>query len=67
MIVQGREETAAVDAALDAEEARQNAERARAVVVAPAGSPEAEAEPEQGMRPWWLDDPNLKHRFGGGS
>ena len=22
------------------------------------------AEPEDMMRPWWLDDPNLAHRYG---
>ncbi|MEV7927527.1 cytochrome c oxidase assembly protein [Kitasatospora sp. NPDC088779] len=56
MVVQGREEIKAVDAELDArfEEA---AARAQA-----AGLP---AEEEAGMRPWWLDDPNLKHRYGG--
>ncbi|MFD8754246.1 cytochrome c oxidase assembly protein [Kitasatospora sp. NPDC059577] len=56
MVVQGREEIRAVDAELDARfEAA--AEEARA-----AGRPEEE---ETGMRPWWLDDPNLKHRYGG--
>ncbi|MGW3041708.1 cytochrome c oxidase assembly protein [Kitasatospora sp. NPDC001159] len=56
MVVQGREEIKAVDAELDARfEAA--AEEARA-----AGLPEEE---ETGMRPWWLDDPNLKHRYGG--
>ncbi|MEV7775818.1 cytochrome c oxidase assembly protein [Kitasatospora sp. NPDC086791] len=56
MVVQGREENRAVDAELDARfEAA--AEEARA-----AGRPEEE---ETGMRPWWLDDPNLKHRYGG--
>ncbi|MGW7586546.1 cytochrome c oxidase assembly protein [Kitasatospora sp. NPDC054768] len=55
MVVQGREETEAVDAELDARYAAAAA-RARA-----AGGPEEE---ETGMRPWWLDDPNLKHRYG---
>jgi cytochrome c oxidase assembly factor CtaG len=66
MIVQGREENAAVDAALDAEYERRAAERATRV-VAPGGAPAEEPEPADGMRPWWLDDPNLKHRFGSGS
>ncbi|MFG2914159.1 cytochrome c oxidase assembly protein [Kitasatospora sp. NPDC048298] len=57
MVVQGREETEAVDAELDARFAAAAA-RARA-----AGQPEEE---ETGMRPWWLDDPNLKHRYGRG-
>ncbi len=56
MVVQGREETEAVDAELDARFAAA-AERARET-----GQPEEE---ETGMRPWWLDDPNLKHRYGG--
>ncbi|PYC74033.1 hypothetical protein C7C46_24815 [Streptomyces tateyamensis] len=55
MIVQGREETARVDAELDR---RHQA----AVAATPAGG---EVESEEGMRPWWLDDPNLKHRYGG--
>ncbi|MFE6053358.1 cytochrome c oxidase assembly protein [Kitasatospora sp. NPDC056446] len=56
MVVQGREETVAVDAELDARFEAAAAE-ARA-----DGRPEEE---ETGMRPWWLDDPNLKHRYGG--
>ncbi|MDH6117143.1 cytochrome c oxidase assembly protein [Kitasatospora sp. GAS204B] len=62
MIVQGREETAAVDAVLDA----QYAAAAEAAQAAGAeGGEGGEAEPaEVGLRPWWLDDPNLKHRFG---
>ncbi|MFF9640007.1 cytochrome c oxidase assembly protein [Kitasatospora aureofaciens] len=56
MVVQGREEIKAVDAELDARFEAQAAQ-ARA-----AGLPEEE---ETGMRPWWLDDPNLKHRYGG--
>ncbi|GAA2270483.1 hypothetical protein GCM10010430_65220 [Kitasatospora cystarginea] len=95
MIVTGRAETAAVDAALDAEYEAQMAER-RAAKAAEGEAAEGEAaaaeaaaadtatgetaageavpvaaraaveedEPE-GTRPWWLDDPNLKHRFGG--
>jgi cytochrome c oxidase assembly factor CtaG len=55
MIVQGREETARVDAELDRK-------YEAAVAAVPAGG---EVEPEEGMRPWWLDDPNLKHRYGG--
>lgn len=56
MVVQGREEIEAVDAELDA---RFEAAAARA---REEGRPEEE---ESGMRPWWLDDPNLKHRYGG--
>ncbi|MFG2696783.1 cytochrome c oxidase assembly protein [Kitasatospora sp. NPDC051984] len=51
LIVTGRTETAAVDAALDA------AEQARTVAV-------ETGEAEAGDRPWWLDDPNLRHRYG---
>ncbi|MFJ5229167.1 cytochrome c oxidase assembly protein [Kitasatospora sp. NPDC088391] len=58
LIVTGRAETAAVDAALDA------AEAARPVPVAAAPSADASEAPA-GDRPWWLDDPNLRHRFGG--
>jgi cytochrome c oxidase assembly factor CtaG len=65
MIVQGKEENAAVDAALDAEFERQTVERSQ--VVAQAGARSEEEEADQGMRPWWLDDPNLKHRYGSGS
>lgn len=56
MVVQGREEIRAVDAELDArfEEA-----------AAQARAEGREEEEETGMRPWWLDDPNLKHRYGG--
>ncbi|MFE4977092.1 cytochrome c oxidase assembly protein [Kitasatospora sp. NPDC056651] len=56
MVVQGREETRAVDAELDARF------EAAAVQAREAGLPE---EDETGMRPWWLDDPNLRHRYGG--
>ncbi|MFK0192169.1 cytochrome c oxidase assembly protein [Kitasatospora sp. NPDC090308] len=64
MIVTGRAETAAVDAALDAaEEARAAAASA---AVSPAGTaPGAPASAAVGDRPWWLDDPNLRHRYGG--
>ena len=60
MIVQGREETAAVDAALDAEF------EAAAEAAATLGE-DAEPADQNSMRPWWLDDPNLKHRYGAGS
>ncbi|AUY52270.1 cytochrome c oxidase assembly protein [Streptomyces sp. CB01881] len=56
MIVQGREENAAVDAELDARF------EAAAAEAQAAGAPAAD---EQGMRPWWLDDPGLRHRYGG--
>ncbi|MDH6113247.1 cytochrome c oxidase assembly factor CtaG [Kitasatospora sp. MAP12-15] len=55
MIAQGKEETAAVDAELDARF------EAAAEAAAVGG---AAPEDEQGMRPWWLDDPNLRHRYG---
>ncbi|MFD4661582.1 cytochrome c oxidase assembly protein [Kitasatospora sp. NPDC058444] len=55
MVVRGRQETEAVDAELDARFA------AAAAQARAAGQPEEE---ESGMRPWWLDDPNLKHRYG---
>ncbi|MFD8599351.1 cytochrome c oxidase assembly protein [Kitasatospora sp. NPDC059646] len=53
LIVTGRAENAAVDAALDA------AEQARTAAAASGGGPAADG------RPWWLDDPNLRHRYGG--
>ncbi|MFI6157518.1 cytochrome c oxidase assembly protein [Kitasatospora sp. NPDC051170] len=56
MVVQGREEIEAVDAELDARF------EAAAAQAREEGRPEEE---ESGMRPWWLDDPNLKHRYGG--
>jgi cytochrome c oxidase assembly factor CtaG len=50
-----RVRTAEVDAQLDQEaEARQELQRSEGVL----------AEPEDMMRPWWLDDPNLAHRYG---
>ncbi|MFE2347106.1 cytochrome c oxidase assembly protein [Kitasatospora cineracea] len=57
LIVTGRAETAAVDAALDA------VEEARAVAAATAVA--AGTDAPAGDRPWWLDDPNLRHRYGG--
>jgi cytochrome c oxidase assembly factor CtaG len=69
MMVKSREETAAVDAAIDARIAEQRAVREAARESgrdeATGGSAaEAPADPEM-MRPWWLDDPNLAHRYGG--
>ncbi|TDT98673.1 cytochrome c oxidase assembly factor CtaG [Streptomyces sp. 846.5] len=50
-----RVRTAEVDAQLDQEaEVRQELQRSEGVL----------AEPEDMMRPWWLDDPNLAHRYG---
>ena len=50
-----RVRTAEVDAQLDQEaEVRQERQRSEGVL----------AEPEDMMRPWWLDDPNLAHRYG---
>ncbi|GLW74281.1 hypothetical protein Kpho02_65790 [Kitasatospora phosalacinea] len=60
MVVTGRAETAAVDAALDAAE-QARAARAGAEESAGAGGV-GEAD---GERPWWLDDPTLRHRYGG--
>ncbi|MFI9271598.1 cytochrome c oxidase assembly protein [Kitasatospora sp. NPDC052896] len=59
MIVEGREENAAVDAALDAQ-------YEAAVAASAASSVPAAVPDEQSMRPWWLDDPNLRHRYGAG-
>ncbi|MFC8717862.1 cytochrome c oxidase assembly protein [Kitasatospora sp. NPDC057198] len=67
LVVTGRAETAAVDAALDAaEEARaaRAQERAQAAPVANGAGADGVAAPV-GDRPWWLDDPNLRHRYGG--
>lgn len=71
-MVKGRAETAAVDAAIDAQIARQR-EAAAAKQTAAPGDATTDApfvtatddDPEM-LRPWWLDDPNLAHRFGGG-
>ncbi|KJK55005.1 hypothetical protein UK12_31365 [Saccharothrix sp. ST-888] len=69
MIVTGRAETAAVDAALDAEfEARttvREAAREAAGEAGPATAGTVQDDEPQGTRPWWLDDPNLRHRYGG--
>ncbi|WP_051943923.1 cytochrome c oxidase assembly protein [Streptacidiphilus rugosus] len=75
-MVKGRAETAAVDAAIDAQIARQreaaaSRRAATAGAAAASGDPSpgaaAAAEPEDDdpemMRPWWLDDPNLAHRY----
>jgi cytochrome c oxidase assembly factor CtaG len=58
VIREERVRTVAVDLELDQREREQTATAA----VPAAASP----SPEEGMRPWWLDDPNLAHRFGGG-
>ncbi|MEZ0069408.1 cytochrome c oxidase assembly factor CtaG [Streptacidiphilus sp. MAP12-20] len=65
-MVKGRAETAAVDAAIDAQIARQREAQREAAgsTPAPAGSVAAPAEDPEMMRPWWLDDPNLAHRYG---
>ncbi|BAJ27006.1 MULTISPECIES: cytochrome c oxidase assembly protein [Kitasatospora] len=60
MVVTGRAETAAVDAALDAAEAEAAARAAAVEAGAGAG-----VAPEEGERPWWLDDPRLRHRYNG--
>ena len=50
-----RVRTVEVDARLDQEaEVRQERQRSEGVL----------AEPEDMMRPWWLDDPSLAHRYG---
>ena len=60
VIREERARTAEVDRELDEQEAA-----AAAVSAVPDGAPAREL-PEQGSRPWWLDDPNLAHRYGGG-
>ncbi|WP_329579940.1 cytochrome c oxidase assembly protein [Kitasatospora sp. NBC_01250] len=60
MIVLGREETAAVDAELDA----QYEAALAAAATQGAEATAAVGDGEVGLRPWWLDDPNLKHRYG---
>jgi cytochrome c oxidase assembly factor CtaG len=61
LVVTGRAEAVAVDAALDAAEAAHATAAATARSSAGGGG-----EPEPvGARPWWLDDPHLKHRYGG--
>ncbi|MFC5908406.1 cytochrome c oxidase assembly protein [Streptacidiphilus monticola] len=64
-MVKGRAETAAVDAAIDAQIAEQRAARTAARATAPAGTTPQAAEDEDAetLRPWWLDDPRIAHRF----
>ena len=65
VIREERASTVAVDLELDQaeQERRQQAEVQASASAVPAP---AAADPEEGMRPWWLDDPNLAHRYGGG-
>jgi cytochrome c oxidase assembly factor CtaG len=65
--------TVAVDLELDQQEqaaaasvpaAASSPDSARDSAVASASAPAAALE--EGTRPWWLDDPNLAHRYGGG-
>lgn len=73
LIREERVRTAAVDRRLDEEAAARTAKpvaqpaatSATGSVPAPAAAPAAAAENEETMRPWWLDDPNLAHRYGG--
>ncbi|MEY9873015.1 cytochrome c oxidase assembly factor CtaG [Streptacidiphilus sp. MAP12-33] len=58
-MVKGRAETIAVDAAIDAQIAHQ---REQAATATP-GAKATDDDPEM-MRPWWLDDPSLAHRYG---
>ncbi|MBC3841746.1 cytochrome c oxidase assembly protein [Streptacidiphilus sp. 4-A2] len=71
VVREDRIETAKVDRRLDEEAAaRTAAQSTEAVAVPEADRPRSPAAPapqdEDNMRPWWLDDPNLAHRFGGG-
>jgi len=66
VIREERVRAVAVDLELDQQE-REQAETAAATKAdASAGVPAAAPAPEEGMRPWWLDDPHLAHRYGGG-
>lgn len=71
-MVKGKAETIEVDAALDAAASERRVAREARLAAAAASGPAAvaavAAEPEDDpemMRPWWLDDPNLAHRYGG--
>ena len=67
VVREDRIETAKVDRRLDEEEAA--ARVTGQAAPAGAGLPRAAATPppeEESTRPWWLDDPNPAHRFGGG-
>ena len=74
VVREDRVETAKVDQRLDEEAAaRISAKSAPAADGEAPASPLAAAVPataaleeEESTRPWWLDDPNLAHRFGGG-
>ncbi|MFC1411165.1 cytochrome c oxidase assembly protein [Streptacidiphilus sp. N1-12] len=57
VIREERARTIEVDLQLDQETAAAKTGTAR--TAEPAA-----LEPEEGMRPWWLDDPNLAHRYG---
>ncbi|MFC1419492.1 cytochrome c oxidase assembly protein [Streptacidiphilus cavernicola] len=65
VIREERVRTVAVDLELDQQEREQHEQKEREQqpsVPAAAASP----APEEGLRPWWLDDPSLAHRYGGG-
>jgi cytochrome c oxidase assembly factor CtaG len=72
VVREDRIETAKVDRRLDQEAAVRNAVNAaaeRAVLpddADPATAPPADLHDQEMMRPWWLDDPSLAHRYGGG-
>lgn len=62
LIREERVRTAAVDRELDRQEDRKAAPAAAVGPAAPAAAADSGAD---AMRPWWLDDPNLAHRYGG--
>ena len=70
VIREERVRTVAVDLELDQQEQEQRDQAAATAPATPAAAsvPAAASAPvvEEGTRPWWLDDPNLAHRYGGG-
>jgi cytochrome c oxidase assembly factor CtaG len=77
VIREERVRTVAVDLELDQQEQRDQEQRDQAeaapataaavgTATAAAAVPAGSLPVEEGTRPWWLDDPNLAHRYGGG-
>lgn len=67
VVREDRIETAKVDRRLDEEAVARVATQSASVEEGRAKAAAPAALEEESMRPWWLDDPNLAHRFGGAS
>ncbi|QMU68920.1 cytochrome c oxidase assembly protein [Streptacidiphilus sp. P02-A3a] len=66
VVREDRIETAKVDRRLDEEAVARVAAQSAPAEVGRAKAAAPAAPEEESMRPWWLDDPNLAHRFGTG-